>query len=543
MESGFDFRNPDYSAIFAARARRLQHIRDNPASLPALKEYYRQNIAQFITDWGCTFDPRNPEKKLPSVIPFILFPKQVEWIEWFIERWENGESGLTEKSRDAGVSWLCIAVACSVCMFNEGVVGGFGSRKEEYVDKIGSPHSLFDKARQFLSLLPREFTGAWEAPHMRVLFKDTGSSLTGESGDGIGRGARTSFYFVDESAFLERPHLVEASLSQTTNCRIDVSTPNGMGNPFAEKRRSGKVNVFTFHWRDDPRKGEEWYAAQKEKLDPITLAQEVDINYAASVSGVLIPSEWVQAAIGADEKLFISPSGIKKGALDVADEGKDENSFAGRFGMLLEHLESWHGEGSDILQTVEKTFLLCDENGYGTFDYDADGLGAGVRGDARMINERREENKEKQITVRAFRGSGSPEKPDAQAIDGRKNKDMFANAKAQAWWMLRKRFQETHRAITEGKAPDDIDGLISINPKLKLLTQLTMELSQPTYSINGSGKILIDKAPDGTKSPNLADSVMIVYSSSAMSAEEKKAAKKSKERAINPYAHAQGWMA
>jgi len=35
---------------------------------------------------------------------------------------------------------------------------------------------------------------------------------------------------------------------------------------------------------------------------------------------------------------------------------------------------------------------------------------------------------------------------------------------------------------------------------------------------------------------------MIVYSSSAMSAEEKKAAKKSKERAANPYAHPQGWM-
>lgn len=536
----FNFTSPDYTAVFAERAKRLEYIRANPACLPGLRTFYRDNIAQFITDWGCTFDPRNPERNLPSVIPFILFPKQIEWVEWFLERWEAGESGLTEKSRDAGVSWLCIAVACSICMFNEGIVGGFGSRKEEYVDKIGSPHSLFDKARTFLSLIPAEFTGAWEAPHMRVLFKDTSSSLTGESGDGIGRGARTSFYFVDESAFLERPHLVEASLSQTTNCRIDVSTPNGMGNPFAEKRRSGKVNVFTFHWRDDPRKGDEWYSAQKQKLDPITLAQEVDINYSASVSGVLIPSEWVQAAIGADEKLMISPSGARKGALDVADEGRDENAFAGRFGLLLEHLESWRGEGSDILSTVEKTFMLCDEHGYSNFDYDADGLGAGVRGDARMINERREECKEKQITVRAFRGSGAVDKPEAQTVPGRKNKDMFANAKAQAWWMLRKRFQDTFRAVSDGKAPDNPDELISISPKLKMLNQLTMELSQPTYSINGSGKILVDKAPEGTRSPNLADAVMIVYSSSAISADEKKAAKaKPAHRHIN---HSQSWM-
>jgi hypothetical protein len=33
------------------------------------------------------------------------------------------------------------------------------------------------------------------------------------------------------------------------------------------------------------------------------LAQEVDIDYAASVEGVLIPSAWVQAAVDAHIKL------------------------------------------------------------------------------------------------------------------------------------------------------------------------------------------------------------------------------------------------
>ena len=543
MITGFDFKNPDYAAVYAERAKRLSHIRNNPHLLPGLKAYYRDNIPQFITDWGCTFDPRNPERNLPSAIPFILFQKQVDWVEWFLELWKSGKSGLTEKSRDAGVSWLTVATACSICLFNEGIVGGFGSRKEEYVDKIGSPHSLFDKARTFLQMLPAEFTGSWSAPHMRVLFSDTGSSLTGESGDGIGRGARTSFYFVDESAFLERPHLVEASLSQTTNCRMDVSTPNGIGNPFAEKRRGGKVPVFTFHWRDDPRKGEEWYEEQKAKLDPITLAQEVDINYSASVEGVLIPSDWVQSAIGADEKLMIGISGVRKGALDVADEGRDENAFCGRSGILIEYLEGWKGAGSDILATVERSFMNCDKLGYSAFDYDADGLGAGVRGDSRMINERREECKEKQIAVMAFRGSGAVTKPEMQTIPGRKNKDMFANAKAQSWWMLRKRFQDTHRAVTENRVPDDVDELISISPSLTTLNQLVVELSQPTYSINGSGKILVDKSPDGTKSPNLADAVMIAFSSSVVVASDKRDNKKKDKSAVHGgHNHAQGWM-
>jgi hypothetical protein len=68
----------------------------------------------------------------------------------------------------------------------------------------------------------------------------------------------------------------------------------------------------------------------------------------------------------------------------------------------------------------------------------------------------------------------------------------------------------TYRAVVEKMdyKPDDI---ISISSDLTLLTALTAELSQPTYSLNNTGKIVIDKAPDGTKSPNLADSVMIAY--------------------------------
>ena len=82
----------------------------------------------------------------------------------------------------------------------------------------------------------------------------------------IGRGNRTGIYFVDESAFLTRPEMIEAALSQTTNCRMDVSSANGTGNLLYRKRHSGKVDVFS-HWRADPRKDDAWYALQKSKLD------------------------------------------------------------------------------------------------------------------------------------------------------------------------------------------------------------------------------------------------------------------------------------
>ena len=36
---------------------RLQRIRANLETLPAIREFYRTNPAQFIIDWGMTTDP------------------------------------------------------------------------------------------------------------------------------------------------------------------------------------------------------------------------------------------------------------------------------------------------------------------------------------------------------------------------------------------------------------------------------------------------------------------------------------------------------
>jgi phage terminase large subunit len=513
----FDWKRPDYGAVIRSRIAYLARIRANPQMLPALHSYYRLHPERFISDFGCTSDPRNVERGVPTTIPFLLFKRQEQWVQWLLERWHAGEPGITEKSREMGMSWLSVALACTLCLFNKGMVVGFGSRKEEYVDKRGAPKALFEKARFFLSHLPAEFLGGWDrdrhAPHMRILFPGTGSAITGESGDGIGRGDRCGIYFVDEAAFLEHPELADASLSQTTNCRQDISTPNGLNNSFAIRRHSGKIPVFTFNWRDDPRKSLQWYRRQSEILDPVTLAGEVDIDYRGSVEGQLIPASWINSAIGARQKLGIEPSGTRLGALDVADAGRDANCFAGRYGIELEHLHSWSGRDSDIYKTVVRAFFLCDSYDYPMFYYDGDGLGAGVRGDANKINEERKSAGRPYIQDKPFRGSGAVHDPEGEMIPKRKNKDFFANLKAMSWWSLRQRFQATHRAIAEGQAYM-ADELISINPKLEELQPLIMELGQPTYSLNSVGKVVIDKQPDNSLSPNRADSVMIAFAPS-----------------------------
>jgi hypothetical protein len=129
-----------------------------------------------------------------------------------------------------------------------------------------------------------------------------------------------------------------------------------------------------------------------------------------------------------------------------------------------------------------------------------------VRGDARVINDGRK----KALSVEAFRGSAKVFEPEGEDVKGRKNEDFFANMKAQAWWSLRTRFQKTYRAVAEGHT-DTPDELISIPADLPNRAKLCMELSQPTYSLNTAGKVVVDKTPDGARSPNFGDAVMIRF--------------------------------
>ena len=514
----FDWKNPDYTQVYERRAEMRNRMRADKTGecLKKLKLYYTDNPVQFIIDWGTTFDPRYAMKRdihgkrMPTKFPFIPFEKQEELLYWLLDRMHKSEDGLIEKSRDEGVSWLSIGLGATLCIFIKGFKVGYGSRKEEYVDKIGDPKSLFWKAREFVDNLPIEFRAGWvrdqHSPFMRMLFPETGSAMTGESGSNIGRGDRCAAYFVDEAAHLDQPESVDMSLASTTDCRIDLSSVNGRANPFAVKRFSGRIPVFTFPWQSDPRKDEEWYKRQCEKYDPIVIAQEIDIDYMASVENVIIPSAWVVAAIDAHTRLGITVSGDRFGSMDVGDQG-DKCSFCTGHGILIENVDEWTGKGSDIFKSVQKSFMLCDEYGLKSFVYDEDGLGAGVKGDARVINETR--GTDQKIIVTPFRGSAAVVDPD-KLVEGtnRTNLDYFKNLKAQAWFGLRTRFRNTYRWVVENK-PCDPSKIISIAPNCNNRERLIIELSQPVYTQDGAGKMLIDKTPEGASSPNLADAVMM----------------------------------
>lgn len=532
----FDWRNPDYGPIWRARIQRLAKIRSEPKYLAACRVYYKDHIADFINDWGVTVDPRNAGTSRPVLMPFVLFPRQRDFLDWLWERFNTNTNGCLVKSRDCGASWLAMGFSLTLNIFWHDVANGFGSAKEDKVDRSGDPDCLFYKGRKFLEYLPREFRGGFDVrkntAHMRIEIPDTGGTTTGEAGDNIGRGGRKKIYVVDEFAFVERPKLVDGSLIANTDCRIEMSSVQGTANTFAEHARGGLWARFDFEYQSDPRKcniGESPvdvlfedklisvpprglypdFAKKKAEADPVVWASEYERDFLASVEGILIPGEWVEAAKDAAKKLGIEPTGVKRAAFDPADEGKDKNGVVLTHGIELFHCEHYSGKGSDPKQSTRRVFDLCEENRIDEVRFDGDGMGAQIRVYAKDINTERKTK----LPFHMFRGSGEvlDKEHKARGTD-RKNGDYFENQKAQSYMAIRWRFWDTYRAVVLGERwPTMAADIISLNPKMKYLTQLSSELSQPTRTWSKTGKLMIDKAPDDVASPNLADACMMAY--------------------------------
>jgi phage terminase large subunit len=110
----FDWKKPDYTAILAERAKRLAKLRGMSLDeLAALKAFYREHPVEFINDWGMTSDPRNVEIGLPVHVPFMLFPKQAEFVEWVYAKWRESRGRPDREEPRHGRVWLCVAIAAT----------------------------------------------------------------------------------------------------------------------------------------------------------------------------------------------------------------------------------------------------------------------------------------------------------------------------------------------------------------------------------------------------------------------------------------------
>jgi len=92
-----DWKHPNYVPVWEERRKRLVNLRENPGLIYGLKDFYKDNAIQFIIDWGVTIDPRNAELGEPTIVPFLPFPRQEQFITFVLDRCSNRKDGLAEK--------------------------------------------------------------------------------------------------------------------------------------------------------------------------------------------------------------------------------------------------------------------------------------------------------------------------------------------------------------------------------------------------------------------------------------------------------------
>jgi phage terminase large subunit len=479
-------------------------------------ELCRRDTVLWVNTFCFTYDPRLKD----PFIPFLLFPKQEEIIRFFEGLYQEKQRGLFDKSRDVGATWLMCAFFAKHWLYTPGFKGALGSRKAELVDKKGDPDCIFEKIRMIINNLPSwMIPDGWEKLSRSFLIKNplNDATLTGEGGDNLGRGGRSSVYLVDESAFIERSKKVIAALSQNTDCLVQVSTPNGTDNEFYRAITSGVYPRISIHWKDDPRKNHwilddvkgngwdapkgaiyPWYEKQCLELDPVVIAQELDLDYTASVEGIYIRSIWVKAAINAHLRIPEIEFGDNYIGLDVATEGSNKTVLTVRRGGLVLPPMIW--SGVDTTQTSFKTDSYAREIGAVSVCFDADGVGAGVAGTLSSI-----ENKP--YWVEPFHGASTKGMElTFWSGENKTSKEKFKNKRAEAWGLVRERFKKTYE-VMEGIKEHPPEELISIPNHPDLITQL----SQPTIKYDPSGKIVLAPKNLLASSPDIADSLVYAF--------------------------------
>jgi len=265
-----------------------QRALNNPLYADTIWQACKQDPVFYINGFAWTYDPRaEPFRR----IPMILYPSyQVDGLKEIIAA-INSHDLFIEKSRDMGVSWLCLLAFEWAWHFYDLMSFLLISRNEDCVDKADNPKALFWKIDFFHQYLPR-----WLMPpgydsscrsklHMHNPF--TGSVIDGESTTGsAARGDRRSGILLDEFADVAEGYRVLRSTRDATKCRIFNSTPQGTGNAYYAVRQTN-IKKQRYHWSQHPYKSLGLYTTDNDGKLKILRKEGYPENYKPTLDGRL----------------------------------------------------------------------------------------------------------------------------------------------------------------------------------------------------------------------------------------------------------------
>ncbi len=496
------------------------------------REKCRRSIKYWLDTWVWTSDPRLSERGLLAHVPFDLFDRQYELVDFLVASIDGRKDSAVAKSRDMGFSWIAAAVAVWYWLYVPGFKTTYSSYEQSKIDHLGNPDSFFEKIRILMRLLPKWMLplGFLPSKHdnfMRLVNPHNDNVISGEVGDQMGRGGRSSWYLLDECAFMEHPDAVDAATAANTRCRTFGSTVNGQGNLFARKWFSlPEDQKFRLHWSSDPRKtilDPDWEVRERGRLEAWKFASEYDIDFAASVEGIFVPAAWVQSCVrlaefANNENVLPSVHGVA--GMDVGGGGEGKSVYVSRFGPWVRTVMS-RGD-PDTIGTAHWGVECAKNDSFTRPDgwdcsvtrlhYDEIGIGTAVR--STFLRH--------EVVGLNTSGVNVGKPPtEAQWEDGETSAEKFGNLKAELWSVVRERAKCGHELFLylmgqPGGVKHSWESVLILPNKTVDDVTLQEQLSYPRRLTDEKGKIVVEKKKDmlekrGLKSPDHAEGLVLTF--------------------------------
>lgn len=240
--------------------------------------YFFQAVC-FLVESRPRFDEEG--KLLPEVIPFILWEHQIPAI---ITIYEN--LGIRDiavfKSRGEGFTWIVSLLALHGWIFGGMYKVGLVSQTEDKSDDPTNLDSIGARLDWELARLPTWMVGTkkidWDrsiSDHSWVNYRNMAQINAFAATSNTGRAGRYRWFLADELAFWEtgKDKKFMESIRGSTESRLCVSTPNGVGGVFYEMvhRPSNCVRVRV-HWTQNTVRNRGLYKiieGRPEAVDPL----------------------------------------------------------------------------------------------------------------------------------------------------------------------------------------------------------------------------------------------------------------------------------
>ncbi len=226
--------------------------------------------------------------------------------------------------------------------------------------------------------------------------------------------------------------------------------------------------------------------------------------------GAIIKRSWIMASIDAHKKLGITPTGHRRLGFDIADSGLDKCATASAYGPLVDGIDLWKAAEDELLKSCTRAYHEALRRN-ASITYDSIGVGATA---GAKFSELNQVTKGKKVSYNKFNAGGAVFRPEAFYTAQTKNKDMFANIKAQAWWLVADRFRNTYNAVHHGQVFKE-DELIFLSSEMDHLELAVDELSTPKRDYDNNGKVKVESKKDladrEIPSPNVADAIIMAF--------------------------------